>query len=1435
MSVPFDPYQAWLDIPPQHQPPDHYRLLGLRRFEHDPQRIEQAAQERIAAVQAHQSGPHAEQCRRLLHELSAARSCLLNEQRRAAYDRALLESAVQQAARPAERGGQPKLSAEQFLDLLDEKDLLPGELLLSLRRGLLELGGAVPAEKIAQLLVRKGVLTPILARRLLFAAGAETDTRTPAPERGPATQRPAPGAEKPLAPPATTRPPAHKTAQPGQPTKESSGSKVGPEDTGLPPAEQDLGFAPLEEELGLAPLKKDRGLPRLKKDRGLASLEEDGGLAPLKEDSGLAAPLERQPRTSAARKPETPRRTPSAAAGAKPAADQTPAARAAPKQAKGPGTPSSDAAPAGPSGPEGLGSLLDEELPPLGSEGADAVGDLLLNGAALPAGPGLAPGQPAWGAARGWLTRLRGLRRSVWAGAAGAVLLLAGGLLVYRTLGSRSAGAALPEAEAHFRAGHYAEAALLYDRYLNWHSHRAEASAARVARVRARLHQLVEHAAAPQQVVAVAGELLPSIVAEPAYGEQAAADVALLLMRVAETAIAQARQQKNAAVLGQARAALELVERCTPPTIQQGNALARLEAALARTAKELRRAGQLAGALAAFDRAATARDPQAAQAALLSVTEHFPELAADEKLQSALRSLAELWRQTVRWVAAPLKPDQNRFSSPAAAAVVLCHSHPADAEPDPAAPPVLVALRGAVWALDAATGRVLWQQALAAADASAVVYLPGQTVATANSPSGGGGSVLLADRLRGALLCVEPRDGRLRWRLALDEPMALASAPLGGKAVVATQHGRVLAVELSTGAVQGYFQLPAAVELPPAADAAHGLVFQPACAGRVLFVLDFNEQRCVQADVLGEGTQSLAGPVVLAGDRLLAGVNGPRRSGVLRVFSISARPSKQRGPLRLLERIAIDGPLAGVPVACDSDVLVISQTGHAQLFQWDEKGTLKLLLSQALLADAGLPCSALLVGDRLWLACGPLRAYRIDRAEKRLVLEWVDPAGQTVAALLPPAGEKVCYLRRVPQVPGAVPQAPGAEAVAMPALGPLLAPGSSAAFAKGAPDASKGPVGEERISGQWKTALGVPALADSLVQTSPGQCLIANAAGAIFAWQWPEVVAAEDDPSPAGAGRTAANAKAGALGAQTATVQIVDQPLAVAGPESTGRPFQWAQMCGDLLVLTASESQSAWVLEPKNAAAGPRRVWLPAAPALRPVVLGDKLLLATRGRQVWLFDPRAGAAAAAPFQAPFTADGLFGLRSLAVVGQSEAILCDAGGRLYELHLEQQPVAHLAGMCSAGQARIVSALAAAGKSLFGVDQGGRLLRFELPELLPVATALEGIQPIWGPLSAGGLIWLADGQGRVACVSAAGDVRWQIVLEGGPPQGLPLVEEEEESVWLATAHGVVLRLALETGEQLGRTETARRLASGVVRCGGRLAVCTADGALVEVGQR
>ncbi len=83
---PFDPYHKWLGIPRHEQPPDHYRVLGISPFEDDPEVIQAAADRQMGHVRTYQTGPHAEASQRLLNELAAAAVCLLDREKKAAYD-----------------------------------------------------------------------------------------------------------------------------------------------------------------------------------------------------------------------------------------------------------------------------------------------------------------------------------------------------------------------------------------------------------------------------------------------------------------------------------------------------------------------------------------------------------------------------------------------------------------------------------------------------------------------------------------------------------------------------------------------------------------------------------------------------------------------------------------------------------------------------------------------------------------------------------------------------------------------------------------------------------------------------------------------------------------------------------------------------------------------------------------------------------------------------------------------------------------------------------------------------------------------------------------------------------------------------------------------------------------------------------------------------
>jgi len=94
MSDVFDPHYKWLGIPPKDQPPDHYRLLGIEKFESDTEVISLATDQRMSFLRTFQTGEYSELSQQLLNEVTAAKLCLLKSDEKARYDATLRTEAT---------------------------------------------------------------------------------------------------------------------------------------------------------------------------------------------------------------------------------------------------------------------------------------------------------------------------------------------------------------------------------------------------------------------------------------------------------------------------------------------------------------------------------------------------------------------------------------------------------------------------------------------------------------------------------------------------------------------------------------------------------------------------------------------------------------------------------------------------------------------------------------------------------------------------------------------------------------------------------------------------------------------------------------------------------------------------------------------------------------------------------------------------------------------------------------------------------------------------------------------------------------------------------------------------------------------------------------------------------------------------------------------
>ena len=118
----FDPYSEWLGIQGGDRPLDHYSLLGLKRFESDPELITRAAVAAMTKVRRIRPGNHLGPWSKLLDELRASKACLLHPTSKASYDAGLRDQgpASRPASDPTGKSSRP-VAKEYDLGLKDDE------------------------------------------------------------------------------------------------------------------------------------------------------------------------------------------------------------------------------------------------------------------------------------------------------------------------------------------------------------------------------------------------------------------------------------------------------------------------------------------------------------------------------------------------------------------------------------------------------------------------------------------------------------------------------------------------------------------------------------------------------------------------------------------------------------------------------------------------------------------------------------------------------------------------------------------------------------------------------------------------------------------------------------------------------------------------------------------------------------------------------------------------------------------------------------------------------------------------------------------------------------------------------------------------------------------------------------------------------------------
>lgn len=1038
--------------------------------------------------------------------------------------------------------------------------------------------------------------------------------------------------------------------------------------------------------------------------------------------------------------------------------------------------------------PESIGtnSLLDEEMPSQDASLEDAgMGPLdgLMSDAAMASAAtgGVLTTASSKGKGKGfrWLFSRKPKKIQAESEQWGSPLMLLGGgaLLLFvillvallYSLFKTSGDEMLEMATDDYRAGSYAQAIHKYENFLEKCPKHAGVSLARVRIGLAKMRQATQTSSDWPEALRTSNDVLAKIASEDEFKE-AHGELAAMLPAIAEGLAADARKKTDPILVDQAREAAAMTVKYVPKSLRPVTKLTEIEGSLALTVREIARGNELDKTVDAMQEAANQLKTDEAYAACGLLLRQYPNLADDAKLEKALLSVSLAQQTLVKGVSEPKSAVSAEAETAVLSSVTLAHCNTKSKIPDLDGQIAFASVDGAVYGLEAATGRVLWRRFVGLdANPQAPPFPP-----TPLSPEPDS-DALMVDTARSEILRLEGATGRVRWRYAVGEPFDAYPVIVGDEVLVATRAGKLVTINAASGNSSGYVQLPQPLCVAPAVDTRQSLVYQIADHTN-LFVLSLADGVCKHVAYLGHERGSITTAPVLIGGYLLVAVNDGARDGSLLVFATRSNdPDNPETFLKLIQQIRLEGHIQTPPLAEGRRVLATTNRGVVRIFELsatDAKTPLRDVADTAIEGADNLIRFPLMQGGQFWIADTRLTKYDVQAARGRLMPQWI--ADEDSAFLQPPVavGRAIVTVRRKWGRPGAI-----VSAVAMQE-----------------PDLF------------WETQLASPVVGEPRIPAGGGKLVAVASNGSVF---------------QVDAGQT----KTTIFNTPAASID----PFRFSWPVS-----HVLQLSDGLMAISGGKgSNLVGVFDPKSQSPMFSWVKIPDAIACGPVSFGRGLLAACKSGQVFLIDPKSGAPLAEPFQPKLEAGVDVHWITPTVFNDKQAILTDGKSNLFLLGVKDQPKPHLTTLAEAAVTEpIVSPLAVLGETVYGYDTAKVLTAFALPKLVRGKEHVLGGRHAWGPGRVGDHVLLSTDDGQLLCMNAKGEQLWQTALAHGPLAGTPL--QLGEHYLLASQNGIVWRIEAATGKELGSVAVGCPLGAGPVLLGQRLLVSGHDGTLYEVRQ-
>jgi outer membrane protein assembly factor BamB len=475
-------------------------------------------------------------------------------------------------------------------------------------------------------------------------------------------------------------------------------------------------------------------------------------------------------------------------------------------------------------------------------------------------------------------------------------------------------------------------------------------------------------------------------------------DLAEELRKTAEGLADRAGELADPKGLAEAESAIQLHRRVAGPAGDSLVERSKIPAKLEKARAAIRKSRDRTEALASMDAALKGNRPAEAYSARDRLVRRYPDLAPDKDVASRLALANAQVQKAVSFDSSGRPGETEPHPEPLGPPTSLVLRLEPGRAPSSIKGPFAYALAdGFLFAFDAISGAPRWQVAVGLAS-------PFAPQAVAGDPP----SVLVVDSRSNELVRFDGRTGALIWRQelkgwAVDPPLIL-----GNQLFQPTIDGRLLQIDLASGALRGTLQLGRKLARTPVADDSVQHLYLLADED-CLFVLGLDPLACVAVEYLGHESGSVACPPARVGRFYVLPENHTIDQGRWRVFVIDEAGTG----LRQVQEIPVGGWTLATPASSGPVIWSSSDRGELTAFAvglYDAKAPFTPIARVAPGPEPEGPAFPRAKTDRdFWLASSRSGRFELDLERGKLNTAWT--LGEAGPSLAPPqAFDKVLVL-----------------------------------------------------------------------------------------------------------------------------------------------------------------------------------------------------------------------------------------------------------------------------------------------------------------------------------------------------------------------------------------------------------------------------------------